>query len=951
MSVDYKSTVFLPKTDFPMRANLPEREPKFLARWQEMNLFQRLRKESKGRPKFVLHDGPPYANGAIHIGHALNKILKDVVNRSQQMLGKDANYVPGWDCHGLPIEWKIEEKYRAAGKDKDAVPIIEFRRECREFAQHWVNEQGKEFRRLGVEGDWEKPYTTMSFAAEAQILREIGKFLMNGGLYKGAKPVLWSAVEKTALAEAEVEYHDHVSNTIYVKFPVLRSPLKELSGASVVIWTTTPWTIPGNRAMAFGKEMDYQIVKVTSVSEGSQVRAGDKLLIAAELRATFAKETGISSADTLWSGKGAALAGTVSAHPLRGKGYDFDVPMFAGEFVTTEQGTGIVHIAPGHGADDWELGRANGIEVPQTVSEDGSFYPHVPLFAGKRVLRPDGKKGDADPSVIAALKETGALLAQGKLTHSYPHSWRSKAPLIFRNTAQWFISMETNDLRKKALDAIDATRFVPAQGRNRLYAMIEQRPDWCVSRQRAWGVPIAVFVNKATGQPLRDQTIIDRIAEVFEKEGADAWYSSPPSRFLGNEHNADDYEQVKDIIEVWFESGSSHAFVLEPRKDSDLAWPADLYLEGSDQHRGWFHSSLLESCGTRGRAPYNALLTHGFTLDEQGRKMAKSLGNVVAPQDVMKQHGADILRLWVVGSNYVEDQSIGPNILKFHAERYRRLRQTFRYLLGALEGFDARERVELAQMPEIERWVLHRLAELDAHVRRCVDDFEFGDLCTAVYSFCDSDLSALYFDVRKDALYCDRPDSLRRRAARTAFDRVFDCLVTWLAPILCFTAEEAWQFRNGRTENESWTDSVHLRTYPEVPQSWRDEALAAKWSKVRDLRRVVTGALELERANKRIGASLQAHPKIFANGAYIDALAGIDLAEISITSAATLQPGAAPAAAFTLADVPDVGVVVELADGDKCERCWRVLPDVGDHGHDGVCGRCAEVLGPRAAAE
>jgi len=951
MSVDYKSTVFLPKTDFPMRANLPEREPKFLARWQEMNLFHRLRQESKGKPKFTLHDGPPYANGAIHIGHALNKILKDVVNRSQQMLGKDANYVPGWDCHGLPIEWKIEEKYRAAGKDKDAVPIIEFRRECREFAQHWVNEQRKEFRRLGVEGDWENPYTTMSFAAEAQILREIGKFLMNGGLYKGAKPVLWSAVEKTALAEAEVEYHDHVSNTIYVRFPVLRSPLKELAGASVVIWTTTPWTIPGNRAMAYGEEMDYQILKVTAVAEGAAAQAGDKLLIAAELRATFEKECGIAGSDTLWSGKGAALAGTVAAHPLRGKGYDFDVPMFAGNFVTTEQGTGVVHIAPGHGADDWELGRANGIEVPQTVSEDGSFYPHVPLFAGKRVLRPDGKKGDADPAVIAALKEAGALLAQGKLTHSYPHSWRSKAPLIFRNTAQWFISMETNDLRQKALAAIDATRFVPSQGRNRLYAMIEQRPDWCVSRQRAWGVPIAVFVDKRTGQPLRDQKVIDRIADVFEKEGADAWYSSPASRFLGNDHNADDFEQVMDIIEVWFESGSTHAFVLEPRKDTDLAWPADLYLEGSDQHRGWFHSSLLESCGTRGRAPYNALLTHGFTLDEQGRKMAKSLGNVVAPQDVMKQHGADILRLWVVGSNYVEDQSIGPNILKFHAERYRRLRQTFRYLLGAIEGFDANERVEPAQMPEIERWVLHRLAELDSHVRRCVDDFEFGDLCTAVYSFCDSDLSAFYFDVRKDALYCDRPDSLRRRAARTVFDRVFNCLVTWLAPILCFTAEEAWQFRQGRTENETWTDSVHLRTYPEVPQSWRDDALAAKWNKIRDLRRVVTGALELERASKRIGASLQAHPKIFANGAYVEALNGIDLAEISITSAATLRPGEAPAGAFTLADVPDVGVVTELADGEKCERCWRVLPDVGSHGHAGVCGRCAEALGPQPTSE
>jgi isoleucyl-tRNA synthetase len=950
MTVDYKATVFLPKTDFPMRANLPEREPKILARWQEMKLFLRLRAESKGRPKFILHDGPPYANGDIHAGTALNKILKDVVNRSQQMLGKDANYVPGWDCHGLPIEWKIEEKYRKAGKDKDAVPIIEFRRECREFAEYWVNEQRRQFRRLGVEGDWDNPYLTMSYAAEAQILREIGKFLMNGGLFKGAKPVLWSIVEKTALAEAEVEYHDHVSNTIYVRFPVVRSPLKELAGAAAVIWTTTPWTIPGNRAMAFGEDMDYLLLAVTAVADGATVRVGEKLLVAADLRATFEKDLGITASDVAWSGNGTALAGTVAAHPLRGKGYDFEVPLFPGHFVTTDQGTGFVHIAPGHGADDWELGMAHGVEVPQTVGEDGSFYPHVPLFAGKLVLRPDGKKGDADPAVIAALKEAGALLAQGKLTHSYPHSWRSKAPLIFRNTAQWFISMETNDLRKKALEAIDVTRFVPARGRNRLYAMIEQRPDWCVSRQRAWGVPIAVFMNKKTGEPLRDQAVIDRIAAVFETEGADAWYSSPPARFLGNDYKPDDFEPVKDIVEVWFESGSTHAFVLERRKE--LAWPADLYLEGSDQHRGWFHSSLLESCGTRGRAPYNAVLTHGFTLDEQGKKMSKSLGNAVDPQDVMKQHGADILRLWAVSSNYVEDQTIGPNILKANAESYRRLRNTLRYLLGALEGFDGKERVEPAQMPELERWILHRLAELDEIVRRSVDDFDFGALFTAVHNFCAVDLSAFYFDIRKDALYCDRPDDPRRRAARTVFDQLFNCLTAWLAPIICFTAEEAWQFRHGRSEAQAWSDSVHLRTFPEVPQSWRDAALAAKWDKIRELRRVVTGALELERADKRIGASLQAHPTVYVNGAYIEAFRGIDLAEISITSAATLQHGAPPAGAFTLPDVPEVGVVVGLASGEKCERCWRVLPDVGGHPeHPGTCNRCADAVGAMAPAE
>jgi isoleucyl-tRNA synthetase len=970
MGVDYKSTVFLPKTAFPMRANLPEREPRILARWQEMKLFQRLRKESKGRPKFILHDGPPYANGAIHIGHALNKILKDVVNRSQQMLGKDANYVPGWDCHGLPIEWKIEEKYRAAGKDKDAVPIVDFRRECREFAEYWVNEQRKEFKRLGVEGDWDNPYLTMSFAAEAQIMREIGKFLMNGGLYKGAKPVLWSIVERTALAEAEVEYHDHVSNTIYVRFPVLRSPVAALNGAAAVIWTTTPWTIPGNRAMAYGAEIDYLLIRVRVISGegpfgtqpgGGRVLPDERFLVAAALREAFEKETGIVASDVLWSGKGSQLAGTVCAHPLRGKGYDFDVPLLAGGFVTTEQGTGFVHIAPGHGADDWALGMAHRIEVPQTVGEDGAFYPHVPLFAGKRVLKPDGKKGDADSAVIAALKEAGALLAQGKLTHSYPHSWRSKAPLIFRNTAQWFISMETNDLREKALAAIDATRFVPPQGRNRLYSMIEQRPDWCVSRQRAWGVPIAVFVDRKTGEPLRDQAVIDRIAAVFEKEGADAWYSSPPARFLGNDCNPDDFEQVTDIIEVWFESGSTHSFVLEPRRDSDLAWPADLYLEGSDQHRGWFHSSLLESCGTRGRAPYKAVLTHGFTLDERGHKMAKALGNVVAPQDVMKQHGADILRLWVVASNYFEDQGIGSNVLKGHAESYRRLRNTLRYLLGALDGFEARERLARAEMPELERWVLHRLSEIDAVVRRCCDEFDYGTMFTALHNFCAVDLSAFYFDIRKDSLYCDRADDPRRRAARTVFDRLFDCLTAWLAPILCFTAEEAWQFRHGRSEADRWPDSVHLRLFPELPADWRDDALAARWHKVRAVRRVVTGALERKREDRLVGSSLQARCVVYFpenKWDLADAFSDIDAAEIFITSDAELRRvsdgGDVPEGAFALGEIESLGVVVvvERAAGERCERCWRVLPEVGrDPDHPGICGRCADAVGARVAAE
>ena len=938
MSVDYKNTVFLPRTDFAMRANLPEREPQILKRWQEMGLYAKLRQSSKGRPKFVLHDGPPYANGAIHIGHALNKILKDVVNRAQQMLGKDAHYVPGWDCHGLPIEWKIEEQYREKGKDKDAVPIIEFRKECRDFADHWVDVQRGEFRRVGVEGDWERPYTTMTFGAEAQILREIGKFLMNGSLYRGSKPVLWSVVEKTALAEAEVEYHDHVSTTSYVAFPILSSKDPIFGGASAVIWTTTPWTIPGNRAIAYGEAVDYVLLQVERVTDVGALAPGAKLLVARDLQAGFEAAVGIAESRLLWSGPGVRLAGTVCRHPLAGRGYEFQVPMLPGGFVTTEQGTGLVHTAPGHGADDWELGRAHGIEVPQTVDGDGRYFDHVPLFAGKRVLTPRGKTGDADAAVVAALKDAGRLLAAGKLTHSYPHSWRSKAPLIFRNTPQWFISMAANELRQKALAAIDDTAFVPPQGRNRLYSMIETRPDWCISRQRAWGVPIAVFVDKRTGEPLRDPAVVERIAAAFEKDGADAWFASPASRFLGNDHNPDDYEQVRDIVDVWFESGSTHSFVLEG--NAELAWPASLYLEGSDQHRGWFHSSLLESCGTRGRAPFEAVLTHGFVLDEQGRKMSKSLGNVVSPQDVMKQYGADILRIWVVASDYSEDLRIGPEILKHHAEAYRRLRNTLRYLLGALDGFSEAERLHEDEMPQLERWVLHRLAELDGEVRRAIAAYDFHSLFTALHNFCAVDLSAFYFDLRKDSLYCDRPESTRRRACRTVLDRLFSCLVVWLAPVCCFTAEEAWWARGTAGREES----VHLCQFPTLPAAWRDGALARRWNRLRDLRRVVTGAIELERAAKRIGSSLQAHPTVYAPGEYAEAVNGLDLAELAITSAATLRIEAPPADAFALGDVPEVGVTVAPAEGEKCERCWRVLPEVGHRGKDGLCGRCAEAV-------
>jgi isoleucyl-tRNA synthetase len=942
MSVDYKDTLFLPKTEFPMRAGLPKREPEILARWAEMKLYERLRETARGREKFILHDGPPYANGHIHIGTAMNKILKDVVVRTQQMLGKDANYVPGWDCHGLPIEWKIEEGYRERGQDKDEVSPAEFRRECRDFASHWVGVQTEEFKRLGVEGDWERPYTTMAYAAEAQIVREIGKFLMNGGLYPGARPVLWSVVEKTALADAEVEYHDHTSTTIWVKFPVIKAGSAVLEGASVVIWTTTPWTIPGNRAIAFDADSKYGVWQVDAVAEGSAATTGEKLVVADDLAEAVRAEAGIEAWQRLRDAAG--LAGTLTAHPLRGQGYDFDVPLFAAGFVTMDQGTGFVHIAPGHGADDFELGRAKGLEVPQTVDGDGRFMAQVPLFAGTLVYTQQGKPGDADPAVVAALEQARALLAKGRLRHSYPHSWRSKAPLIFRNTPQWFISMETNDLRAKALKAIDETRFVPSGGQTRLRAMIEQRPDWCVSRQRLWGVPLPLFVHKASGEPLRDQGVIDRVAEAFEQEGGDAWFDSDPQRFLGNEYKAEDYEQVTDVVEVWFDSGSTHAYVLEARPE--LQWPASLYLEGSDQHRGWFHTSLLESAGTRGRAPYEAVLTHGFVLDEQSRKMSKSLGNTVSPQDIIAQSGADILRLWVVASNYEEDIRIGSEILRYQVDAYRRLRMTLRHLLGCLAGFEETERLPAAEMPALERWVLHRLWELDKLVRRGCEDFDFHAIYQALHTFCAVDLSAFYFDIRKDSLYCDRLDAPQRRACRTVFDQLFGCLTAWLAPILCFTAEEAWWTRHGGASADGREPSVHLRLFPEVLEEWRDPVLAEKIAKIRQIRRVVTGALEIERAEKRIGSSLQAHPQVFVTAPELrEALDGMELADIAITSDISLSDASAPAEAFLVEEVPGVATVIGPAEGEKCQRCWKVLPEVGgDPEVPGTCGRCADAV-------
>ena len=937
MTTDYKATLFLPETDFPMRAGLPKLEATLLQRWEDMDLFERQRADAKGREKFILHDGPPYANGNIHIGHALNKILKDIINRSQQMLGKDANYVPGWDCHGLPIEWQIEERYRKAGKDKDDIPIDEFRKECRAFADKWIAVQTEEFKRLGVIGNWKNPYTTMAFDAEAQIVAECLKFLMNGALYRGSKPVMWSVVEKTALAEAEVEYHDHTSTTIHVRFPVVASNDERLTGASIVIWTTTPWTMPGNRAICYGPRLAYRLVEVEAVEEGSLARVGERMVLAGSLIDDVCKQAGISAHKVLGEVGHDVLAATVCAHPWRGRGFDFDVPLFPGDHVTDETGTGFVHTAPGHGAEDFEVGMAHGLEVPQTVDGDGVFFEHVPIFAGHHVFKADGK-------VIEELTAAGALLAHGKLQHSYPHSWRSKAPLIFRNTPQWFISMSATGLRETALKGIDNVRWVPKSGRNRIHAMIADRPDWVLSRQRAWGVPITLFVDKRSGEPLKDAAVNERIIAAVRDAGADAWFNADAATLLGPDHDPENFEKIEDILDVWFDSGSTHSYVLEQRPE--LQWPASLYLEGSDQHRGWFHSSLLEACGTRGRPPYEAVLTHGFTLDEQGRKMSKSLGNVIAPQKICDQFGADILRLWVVSSDYAVDQRIGNEIIKSQVDAYRRLRNTLRFLLGNLAGFDEGERLPVAEMPELDQWVLHRLSELDKLVRQSCADFDYHRLYVALGNFCTNDLSAFYLDIRKDALYCDSIGSVRRRAARTVLDQVFSCLTAWLAPILCFTAEEAW---GARFPEE---DSVHLRQFPDIPADWRNPALLERWAKIRTLRRVVTGALEVERKEKRIGASLQGHPEVYAPREYLAALDGLDAAEICITSNITLHEGEAPAGAFKMEEIADIGVVVNMAEGGKCARCWQVLPDVtaDDNDEDGICPRCATAVTAHAAA-
>ncbi|MGE0857373.1 MAG: isoleucine--tRNA ligase, partial [Hyphomicrobiaceae bacterium] len=943
---------------------------------------ERLREASKGKPKFVLHDGPPYANANIHIGHALNKILKDLVVKSQQMLGHDSNYVPGWDCHGLPIEWKIEEEYRAKGREKpdfsDAKGINAFRDECRKFADKWLVVQREEFKRLGVVGDWDNPYSTMAYRAEATIAREIMKFARSGQLYRGSKPVMWSVVEKTALAEAEVEYQDYQSDMIWVKFKIIQDTdwgaqqqhrradqacLKpELIDSYVVIWTTTPWTIPGNRAISFSSRIAYGLYEVTAAPDGNWAKTGDRFVLADKLSAEVMKAAKVEAFRRVEDVTADELRAVVCAHPLRALGYGFDVPLLDGDHVTDDTGTGFVHTAPGHGADDYNIWTASqkglrerGIDttIPFTVDADGVMTEAAPGFASKRVLKENGDKGDANDAVIKALAEAGNIVARGRLKHQYPHSWRSKKPVIFRNTPQWFIAMDkplgdggNRSLRQIALDEIKKTQWVPAIGENRITGMIENRPDWVVSRQRAWGVPIAVFRNVETDEVIpgpgfaHNDELMARIEQAFAEKGADVWFEDgAKERFLnGLVNDPAEWERVRDVLDVWFDSGSTHAFVLEDpqafpglagiKRHMDGGKDRVMYLEGSDQHRGWFHSSLLESCGTRGHAPYDAVLTHGFVLDEKGQKMSKSAGNVTAPQDVMSKSGADILRLWVAASDYSDDLRIGPDILKNFVETYRKMRNTLRWLLGALGHYTEADYVDVADMPELERLMLHRLSQIDPEVRTAYAAYDFAKVVSLLSHFMNTELSAFYFDIRKDALYCDAPSSTRRKAALTVIEEIFRATCLWLAPILSFTADEAWLARHG--DSEGGEDSVHLHELPQVPRAWRDEALAERWEKVRKVRRVVTGALEIERAAKRIGSSLEAAPEVhITDPELMEALVGVDLADIAITSGIEVVATPAPDGAFTLPDVKGVAVVPRRAEGKRCARSWRVTKDVG----------------------
>ena len=918
--MNYKDTLFLPETEFSMKASLQSNEPKILDKWKKEKLYEKLRNKSKKKKKFILHDGPPYANGHLHMGHALNKILKDIIVRTKQMQGLDASFVPGWDCHGLPIEWEVEQELRKKGDDKNKISIKEFRNKCRAFAEHWIKIQREEFERFGVLGDWENYYSTMSYKAEAQIVREIGKFLLNGSLYKGSRPVMWSVVEKTALADAEVEYKDRSDNAIYVLFPINKTNLEieEKKNINILIWTTTPWTIPGNRALAFNKNFSYSLVN-DNLSNNYFIVASDlidKLKNDTELNIEKIKD---------FSGK--ELEKTICKHPFYEFGYNFDIPLLEADFVTKDEGTGIVHIAPGHGIDDFNLAKKNNIDIPRTINESGIYYEEIPLLKGTHVFK-------ADEKVIDYLEKNKKLLYKTNIFHSYPHSWRSKKPLIYRNTTQWFISLEKENLRKKSINALKEIDFFPKKGKNRITSMLEDRPDWCVSRQRFWGVPLPIFINKKTNKPLIDENVIDNIATIFEKKGSDSWFELDTSQFLGKKYNKKDFIQVKDVIEVWFDSGASHTYVLENRKD--LAWPADLYLEGSDQHRGWFHSSLLQSCGTRNKAPFKSILSHGFVVDGKGKKMSKSEGNVISPNEIINKYGTDILRLWAVASDYFEDIKIDEKIIKSQVDSYRRIRNTLRFLIGNLKGYKDKEKANYRDLPDLEKYILFRVWELDKIIKEYIKENNYHKIYKELLVFCSNDLSSFYFDIRKDCLYCDDITSQKRKSCRSALKIIFDFLTAWLAPIICFTVEEAWL-----SDNFNHKESIHLRTFPKADEKWGDKDFGEKWKEIINIRKVVTSAIEIKREKKIIGSSLETSAELLVPEKIKNYLNSLNLNDLFIVSSTKIVDKIAEDS-FSLEGINNIKVRVKKAEGLKCERCWIISKEVNNK--ENLCNRCHSVI-------
>ena len=895
-----KERINLPKTVFSMKANLPNKEPNLVKHWDEIKLYESLRQSTKGKEKFILHDGPPYANGNIHMGTALNKILKDIITKFHQMNGKDSVYVPGWDCHGLPIEWKIEEQYKKNKKNKNDVPVVEFRKECRDFANKWIKTHKDQFKRLGVLGDWENYYSTMSFDAEAQIVRELGKFLKEGSLYKGYKPVLWSTVEKTALSDAEVEYMNHTSDTIYVSFKIKKTNLRDLENSEIIIWTTTPWTIPANKALAYNENLVYQIIELNDENEFKN----RKIVVAKELLGNVIKDCDIKNYKIINELKGENFKGTICSHPFLNIGFNYDVPMLEARFVTIEQGTGIVHCAPSHGPDDFNLCLKHDIKALETVDDDGKYTKHIPLFEGKHIFK-------INPEIIEKLKSEKKLLANGKLNHSYPHSWRSKAPLVHRATQQWFISMESHGLRKKALKALDDTIFYPSKGKERIKSMIETRPDWCVSRQRVWGVPLPIFISKKTDKVLVDDQVFENIANIYEKEGSDCWFSDDPQKFLGSKYKADDYEKLNDIVEVWFDSGSTHSFVLEKRED--LKWPASMYLEGSDQHRGWFHSSLLQSCGTRGKAPFESILSHGFVVDGKGHKMSKSSGNTILPEEILKKYGADILRIWVAASNYAEDLRIDYSILEQHAEAYRKIRNTFRYLLGNLKdeviNLDF-NKINIKELPELEQIMLNKIYVLNTKFHENFNIYNFHNLYKELLNFCTVDLSSFYFDIRKDTLYCDTKYSNKRKSCIEVLNVIVNCLLKWFAPILTFTTEEIYMIINKSGK------SVHLEKFPSIPKEWKNEPLEEKWLELSKIRDHCNISIENKRAEKIIGSSLEAKISIKLNDKLYAKFKDFDFEELLITSNAEVSEDSSIENKYEASTTKAIG--------KKCPVCWKI---------------------------